>query len=119
MPPSSLMDVIVQERTGRRLKTATALVASLTGELERHGVDVVVIGSLATGRFRSHSDVDLLVRSDINASRRGHVEREVSKIFRGTGITYDLIFASDLTTKQLKEFECDLIHTSGVREART
>jgi len=89
------------------------------GEVGRHGVDMAVIGSLATGRFRSHSDVDLLVRSDIDSSRRAHVAREVSKVFRGTGIPYDLIFAFDLTTEQLKEFERDLVHAPGVREARS
>ncbi|WP_187275520.1 nucleotidyltransferase domain-containing protein [Methylobacterium sp. WL6] len=64
-----------------------------------------LIGSLATGRFRLHSDIDLLVRGPIDPAERAAVERAVAAVMRGTGIPNDLIYACDLTPSQLDAFE--------------
>ena len=109
MVGSTLMEDVVRKRTARRRQIAVTSVAHLTDQLRRDGVDVVVVGSLATGKFRAHSDVDLLVRSDVDRSLRARIERIVAQSMRGTGIPYDLIFAVDLTADRLKELERDLV----------
>ena len=109
MVGSSLMEDVIRKRTARRRQIATTSVAHLMDQLRGDGVDVVVVGSLATGKFRAHSDVDLLVRSDVDRSLRARIESIVAESLRGTGIPYDLIFAVDLKADRLKEFEHDLV----------
>ncbi|MGC2776212.1 MAG: nucleotidyltransferase domain-containing protein [Bradyrhizobium sp.] len=112
------LDSIIGERTARRHAVAISRVDPLLRELRADGIDIVVIGSLARDAFRSHSDVDLLVRGELTTSRRAIVERAVAAAMRGSGIPYDLIYAADLTPEQLKEFERDLDPASGLRKAR-
>jgi|EndMetStandDraft_4_1072995.scaffolds.fasta_scaffold1341025_2 predicted nucleotidyltransferase len=106
---ASQIDGVLGERTARRQATAIARVAPLLHQLRRDGIDIVVIGSLAREQFRSHSDVDLLVRGVLNTSTRTKVERAVAAAMRGSEIPYDLIFAADLTPERLKEFERGLV----------
>jgi len=115
MAGSSRIECMIRERTARRRETALACVAKIMAETKQEGVDIAVIGSMVTGRFRAHSDVDLLVRSDVDSAHRVRVERIVANAMRRTGIPYDLIFATDLSAEQLKEFELDLIEASSVR----
>ena len=77
--------------------------------MQRDGIDVVVVGSLTRKQFGSHSDVDFLVRGDLDTPKRVRVERAVAAEMRGSGISYDLIYAVDLTPERLKEFERDLV----------
>jgi predicted nucleotidyltransferase len=105
----SRLDSIIGERTERRLATAVARVDPLIRNLHLDGIDILVIGSLARRQFKSHSDVDFLVRGDADASGRAKVERAVAASMRGSGISYDLIYAADLTPERLKEFERDLV----------
>jgi len=114
----SRIDSVIGERTEARLATAVARVDPLLRALRLGGTDIVVIGSLARQEFRSHSDVDLLVRGELDTPGRAKVERAVAAAMRGSGIPYDLIYAADLTEERLKEFERDLIQVSGVRETR-
>jgi predicted nucleotidyltransferase len=102
------IDSIIGERTARRLATAVVRVEPLLRELHLDGIDIVVIGSLARGEFKSHSDVDFLVRGALDTQGRAQVERAVAAAMRGSGIPYDLIYAADLTAERLKEFERDL-----------
>jgi predicted nucleotidyltransferase len=104
----SRIDSIIGERTARRLDTAVARVDPLLRDLRLHGIDIVVIGSLARGEFKSHSDVDFLVRGALDRPGRAKVERAVAAAMRGSGIPYDLIYAADLTPERLTEFERDL-----------
>jgi predicted nucleotidyltransferase len=108
----SRMDSIIEERTERRRATAVARVDPLLRALRSDGYDIVLIGSLARREFRSHSDVDLLVRGKLNTPARATVERAVAAAMRGSGIPYDLIYADDLTPERLKEFENDASSTS-------
>ena len=110
----SLMDSVIGERTELRRAIAVARVAEITSDLKREGVEVAMIGSLATGNFRAHSDIDLLVRTGVDSSWRARVERIVANRLRGTGIPYDLVFADDLTAERLREFEHDLVQTSSL-----
>lgn len=114
----SRIDSVIGERTERRRVTAVARVDPLLRDLHQAGVDIVVIGSLARGEFRSHSDVDFLVRSGLDTPGRARVERAVAAAMHGSGISYDLIYAADLTPERLKEFERDLVQAPGICENR-
>ena len=105
----SLIGRVIGERTARRRATAVARVDPLLSGLRRDGIDVVVVGSLARKQFGCHSDVDFLVRGDLDTARRVRVERAVAAAMRGSGIACDLIYAIDLTPERLKEFERDLV----------
>jgi predicted nucleotidyltransferase len=105
----SRIESVISERTERRRATAVARVDPLLRALRLDGFDVVVIGSLARREFKSHSDVDFLVRGGVDTERRAKVERAVAAAMRGSGIAYDLIFAADLTPERLREFERDLV----------
>lgn len=104
---ASRIDDIIGERTARRQEAALDHVVPLLLSLRSDGFDVVVIGSLARGEFRSHSDVDFLVRGKLDASRRAALERAVAAGMRGAGVPYDLVYAADVAPDRLKEFERD------------
>ena len=106
---TSLIDRVIGERTARRRATAVARVDPLLRDLRADGIDIVVVGSLARKQFGSHSDVDFLVRGHLDTPKRVRVERAVAAAMRGSGISYDLIYAVDLTAERLKEFERDLV----------
>lgn len=106
---ASPIDRVIRERTARRRATAVACVGTLLQDLRCNGIDVVVVGSLARKQFGSHSDVDFLVRGELDTAERARVERAAAAVMRGSGISYDLIYAGDLTADRLKEFERDLV----------
>jgi len=111
------LDRIVEERTAHRLEEARRRTATILADLQAVGVEAVVIGSLAKGAFRAHSDIDILVRTPVDPALRLKVERIAANAVRDAAIPYDLIYASDLTPSQLEEFESDLLETRHVREA--
>lgn len=111
------MDRLITRRTADRLRTARLRVARLVEAAAGEPFAFAVIGSLASGRFGLHSDVDLLVRGEIDTTARVRVEQLVAAAMRGSGIRYDLIFACDLTPARLREFEHDLVEPSGLRKA--
>ena len=114
----SRIDSVIGERMERRRATAIACVEPLLRGLRSDGFDVVVIGSLARREFKSHSDVDFLVRGSLDTRGRAKVERAVAAAMGGSGISYDLIYAADLTPERLKEFERDLVYAPRVRKTR-
>src|SRR4051794_27388327 len=99
------IDSLIGKRTERRLATAVARVDPLLHKLRSEGFDLVVIGSLARQEFKSHSDGDFLVRGSLDTHGRAKVERAVTAAMRNSNISYDLVYAADLTTERLKEFE--------------
>jgi len=111
------LDRIFEERTARRLAEATRRVATIMSELRGAGVDARVIGSLARGDFRAHSDIDILVRTPVDPALHLKVERIAANALRDAGIPYDLIYASDLTPSELAEFGNDLVEAPGLRQA--
>lgn len=110
------IDGLISRRTDRRRSIAMACTSDIRAEAATHQIDITVIGSLAAGRFRIHSDIDLLVQGEMTPSRRALVERIVAGRLRGTDIPYDLIFAADLPAQRVQEFLDDSIPASGLRE---
>ena len=92
-----------------RRDMASAAVSGILLDASRRGIEIVLVGSLARGDFRAHSDVDLLVRGPIDSKRRLLVERLVADGMRASDIAYDLIFEADLTEDRLQEFLNDTV----------
>jgi predicted nucleotidyltransferase len=97
------IEALTRRRTELRKKTAEECVSRILVDAKDRGVEISVVGSLAKERFRLHSDVDLLVHGSTSPSRRAMVERLVADRLRGTEIPYDLIFASDISSEQVRE----------------
>jgi predicted nucleotidyltransferase len=98
----SRMDSLMSKRRERRSELASAAVARILRDAANEGIDITLIGSLARGDFRLHSDVDLLVRGPVNRKQRVMAERLVADAMRGSDIPYDLFFEDDLTEEDLK-----------------
>ena len=61
--PETRIDRLLRERAEVRRREAARLALSALEALERSGIEAVVVGSLARGRFLGHSDVDLFVEN--------------------------------------------------------
>jgi predicted nucleotidyltransferase len=94
----SRFDQLIRQRTEARRKLAHKLASALIGEAGDQGFDIQLIGSLAQGRFAIHSDIDLLIKSKTSGTDRAAIERIASKHLRHSGIPYDLIFSSDMSS---------------------
>lgn len=100
------LNTLIQQRTSARRNAARACASRVIEEAKGHGVDISVVGSLAKGRFRTHSDVDLLVRGKTDGAHRAMVEKLVADQLRGTELPYDLIFEADISPERVR----DLLH---------
>ena len=103
------MDKLLRRRTDERKEVAAARASQIVESAKNEGVEISIVGSLARNRFRVHSDVDLLVHGQTDPKRRVMIERLVADRFRRTGLPYDLIFASDLSSERVKELLCDCL----------
>ena len=97
------MNALTEQRVAKRLLSAKEDANRIVEEAQQRGIDISIVGSLAAGTFKSHSDIDLLVHGDAAPHRRAMVERLVACRLRGRDIPYDLIFEADLTEERLKE----------------
>ena len=98
------LDRILNRRAEDRRRIALDRTQRVLESAKGEGIPITLIGSLAKGAFRVHSDVDFFVHGATDPSRRVAVERLVAAAFRGTGIPYDIIYASDLTQERVREF---------------
>ena len=103
------MDSLTVKRRETRHELASAAVARIVQDASNAGIDITLVGSLAKGDFRSHSDIDLLVRGPVTPKRRLLAERLVADAMRGSKIPYDLIFEDDLTEDRLQEILHDVV----------
>ncbi|MFD0463337.1 nucleotidyltransferase domain-containing protein [Microvirga aerilata] len=103
------MDSLTAKRRETRYELASAAVARILQDAGNAGIDITLVGSLAKGDFRSHSDIDLLVRGPVTPKRRLLAERLVADATRGSKIPYDLIFEDDLTEDRLQEILHDVV----------
>lgn len=100
----SRMAALMAKRRERRRDMASAAVSRILRDASENRIEINVVGSLAKGDFRSHSDVDLLVRGPMDPKRRLLAERLVAEAMQASGLPYDLIFEADLTDDRLQEF---------------
>ena len=105
----SRMAALTARRRDTRREAASAAVFRILRDSAGKGIDVTLVGSLARGDFRAHSDVDLLVRGPMDPGRRLLAERLVADGMRGSDIPYDLIFEADLTEDRLRDLLDDTV----------
>lgn len=103
------MEALTARRRETRHERAAAAVERILDDAGHAGVDITVIGSLAKGDFRAHSDVDLLVRGSRDLTSRRSIERLVAARMRTCNIPYDLIFEDDLTEDRIRELLNDIV----------
>ncbi|MET3615353.1 putative nucleotidyltransferase [Rhizobium aquaticum] len=103
------MQGLTARRRETRFERASAAVARILDDAGKDGFEITVIGSLAKGDFRAHSDVDLLVRGPSDLHRRRSIERLVADQMRACEIPYDLVFEDDLTEDRLRELLHDIV----------
>lgn len=101
---ASQIEALIRRRTEARKMRALrhALVASQN--LAEHGVRAEVIGSLASGEFMSHSDVDYLVFGHIETMKRRLVDSAIAKAMNGSEVGYDTVCAEDIQADMVGSF---------------
>lgn len=92
------------DRTDKRRGLALESAQLVLEQASAQGLAIDLIGSLSRGEFRLHSDVDFFVHGNTDPARRVQVERLVAAAFNGSGIPYDIVYASDLTQDREREF---------------
>ncbi len=105
----SRLDVIIESRTAERAVKAKRLAAELIRALREMGLDASVIGSLAKGEFRLHSDIDILVKGPVDGVMRGEVDRIVRRALIGSRIGCDIVYLEDLPDDRRAEFDA-IVH---------
>lgn len=103
------MNALTARRRETRHEQASSAVAHILRAADDEGIEITLVGSLARGDFRAHSDIDLLVRGPADSERRRHIEKLVADCMRPSAIPYDLIFESDLTQDRLQEMLHDAV----------
>lgn len=99
----SRMAKLLAKRRDKRRDLASAAVSRILSRAAESRLDLIVVGSLAKDDFRSHSDVDFLVRGPTDAKRRLLAERLVAESMEASGLPYDLIFEADLMDDRIRE----------------
>ena len=87
------LDALRETRRLARERIALAAAAAVLRRLRSRGVRVSVFGSLATGRFGLHSDVDFIV-FDCPAALRYRIETDVEACMQG--IRFDVAYADEM-----------------------
>ena len=103
---------VLNETLERRKVKAMAGALAATQALAALGVQVIVTGSLARGRFGRHSDVDLLVTEcprHLKYAIEGVVEDELA------GIPFDVVYLDELPQWKIASFTGEAVHASQLR----
>ena len=87
------LDALRETRREARERNALAAAAAVLRRLHSRGVRVAVFGSLATGRFGLHSDVDFIVL-DCPSALRYRIETDVEACMQG--IPFDVAYADEM-----------------------
>lgn len=104
MATSRMQRLITKRSAARRVRALRCALATIPA-LHEQGVEAYVIGSLATGRFMSHSDVDYLVTGHIDPQQRRLVEATIAAAMAGSELGYDVVYEEDIKENLLKEFD--------------
>jgi predicted nucleotidyltransferase len=89
---SASLQFLMESRREQREKDARRRAARVLRTLRGKGVRATVIGSLAQGRFRLHSDVDFLVTA-CPSGLKYTLENQVEDIM--DGIPFDVLYQEE------------------------
>jgi predicted nucleotidyltransferase len=88
------LEALLRRSTDQRRRHAVAAARRAMERLSDLGVEVRVIGSLAAGGFKAHSDVDLLVvrcPPELRYAIEGVVEDEMG------GLPFDVVYLDEIS----------------------
>ncbi|MFG6080502.1 nucleotidyltransferase domain-containing protein [Paracoccus litorisediminis] len=98
----SLSDRIIAQRNADARKAADGILARVTAELDRIGVDFKVFGSVIRNDFIAGSDVDLMILGAPSDAIKSLIEKICGAEEDETGIKIDLLFADELGPRNVK-----------------
>lgn len=87
------VDDVLQKRLAARLVQASGRAEHVLATMAQKGIQARIVGSLAEGRFRLHSDVDFLIESCPDALRYS-IEATVEDIMED--IPFDVIYQDEI-----------------------
>ena len=87
------LDALRESRRSARERAARAAAIAVLQRLRSRGVQAGVFGSLATGRFELHSDVDFVV-TECPPALRYRIETDVEERMRG--LPFDVAYADEM-----------------------
>jgi predicted nucleotidyltransferase len=102
----SRIETLLSLRLALRKAQAITRAKHAVDNLMSEGIETFVIGSLASGHFMTHSDVDFFVTTPVDRQKRVQTEAIVSRAMARSGIGFDIIYAEDVRSECLPEF-CD------------
>ena len=97
------IDAILAQRDAMREAAAAPLARAALAALHEAGFPAWLVGSLARGEFRAHSDIDIL--ADADGEARDTIIRLCDRIFAGH--PWSLVFKSDLPPHTLAHLEAE------------
>ena len=106
------VEALRESRRGARERAARAAAIDVLRRLRARGVRAGVFGSLATGRFRLHSDVDFIVL-ECPPALRYRIETDVEKRMRG--IAFGVAYADEMREPWRSRALAALRDESGLR----
>ena len=111
------LEALLQRRARERETLARLAALRALDQLDASGIKAVITGSLARGPFLPHSDVDFLVYAPGHGPSRDQAERLVASEMGPVGLSFDIVFTSELSAEVLKEFENGSVSASDLRKA--
>jgi predicted nucleotidyltransferase len=109
---TSRLDALLRTDAEARARRARAAAADALRLLAEHGVDARLVGSLARGDFRLHSDVDLLVLR-CPAAPRYRIEGWVEEALGG--LPFDPLYLDEVAPERRAALESEAVRASDLR----
>jgi predicted nucleotidyltransferase len=106
------LDALREARRRNRERVARLAAIEVLRRLQSRGVRAGVFGSLATGRFGLHSDVDFIV-TDCPPGLRYRIEADVEE--RMHGIPFDVVYADEMREPWRSRALAELRNASALR----
>lgn len=108
----SKLEVLLTERLRQRREAALRCALTVLDDLEKAGVQAGIVGSLARGTFKAHSDVDFLI-----LELAGTSASEVIAIIEPAmgGLPFDVIFRETVAAADLPELLEEAVYASDLR----
>ena len=101
------IDRIFAIRTAKRRALAARYALVAIESLRSKGFDAYIIGSLSSGSFMLHSDIDFLIEGDLSVHERGEADSLIARTMSGSMIGYDVVYAEDVRPELLEDFRHD------------
>lgn len=98
------MEQLIARRTVDRRISALRCALAAMPALHTRGIEAYVIGSLASGRFMPHSDVDFLVTGHLDPMERRAAEAMIARTMAGGSVGYDVVYEEDIKEDLLEGF---------------